>query len=92
MTFQAISYSGSETGNVDSQTIPRIFLTARTYQDASEMMLFHEPSISSLAFSSLLVLNRGPLKSNLVPSFYNEKGVSTRGMTVQHSKHPLEAH
>lgn len=68
------------------------FLTACTYQDASEVMLLYEASISSLAFSSLPVLHRGPLKSNLAVSFYNEKGVSTRGMTVQHSKHPSEAH
>lgn len=92
MTFQATSYSRSETGNVDSQTIPCIFITACANQDASETILFHELSTSSLAFSSLLVLHRGPLKPSLVPSLYKEKGVSTRGMTVLHSKLPLEAH
>lgn len=48
--------------------------------------------MSSFGFSSLLIPNRGPLKSNLVAAFYNKKGVSTRGKTVQHAKHLSEAH
>lgn len=56
------------------------------------MMLFHESSVSSFGFSSLQIPYRGPLKSNLVPAFYNKKRVSTGGKTVQHSKHLSEAH